>query len=136
MVVALSLYFHTEKDFLVHRASIPFASLCRGFAMKKWLVVVLVVLALLLLVAPGFVGRLAENNIEQNIEWAERDSPAVNIETERFERGWFTSEGRHRIVFDQGKFREIAVDYRVATGNAFAENGQIRLHVKVTLRPA
>ena len=118
MVVALSLYFHTETDFLVRRASIPFASLCRGFAMKKWLVVVLVVLALLLLVAPGIVGRLAENNIEQNIEWAERDSPAVNIETERFERGWFTSEGRHRIVLDQGQFREIAEDYREATGNA------------------
>ena len=60
--------------------------------MKRWLVVLLVLLALLVLVTPGIVGRLAEQNIEQNIEWAEAESPGVIIQTERFERGWFTSK--------------------------------------------
>ncbi|MDH4071823.1 MAG: YdgA family protein, partial [Gammaproteobacteria bacterium] len=85
--------------------------------MKRWLVVLLVLLALLVLLSPGIIGRLAEKNIEANIEWAEQDSPGVNIETESYERGWFTSAGRHRIVFDEGRFRAVAEDYRSATGN-------------------
>jgi uncharacterized protein YdgA (DUF945 family) len=86
--------------------------------MKRWLVVVLVLLALLVLLAPGIVGRMAEQNIAQNIEWAESDNPGITIETEQFDRGWFTSEGRHRIVVDAGQFREVADDYADATGNA------------------
>ena len=85
--------------------------------MKRWLVVLLVLLALLILVAPGIVGRMAENNIAQNIEWAEQDSPGVIIETESFERGWFTSEGRHRVVFDGERFTDVADEYQAATGN-------------------
>ena len=85
--------------------------------MKRWLVVLLVLLALLILLSPGIVGRLAEKNIEDNIEWAESDSPGVNIETESFQRGWFNSAGRHRVVLDGGRFREVAEEYRTATGN-------------------
>ena len=85
--------------------------------MKKWLVIVLVLLALLLLIAPGIVGRMAESNIADNIEWAEADTPGVTIETERFDRGWFTSEGRHRVVLDGGEFRDAANRYADATGN-------------------
>lgn len=85
--------------------------------MKRWLVVSLVLLALLVLLAPGIVGRLAETNIEENISWAESESPGVTIETESFERGWFTSEGRHRVVLDGGRFRDAANQYQEATGN-------------------
>ena len=87
-------------------------------AVKRWLVVLLILLALVVLITPGIVGRLAEQNIADNIEWAESDSPGVNIETERFERGWFTSEGTHRIELDSGQFREAAQEYQAATGNA------------------
>jgi uncharacterized protein YdgA (DUF945 family) len=86
--------------------------------MKRWLVAVLVVLALLVLLAPGIVGRLAERNIAENIEWAEADSPGVHIETEAFERGWFTSQGRYRVGFDALKFGAAAAEYQAATGNA------------------
>lgn len=86
--------------------------------MKRWLVILLIALALLILITPGIVGRMAEKNIESNIEWAESDSSGVSIETERFERGWFTSEGRHRIVLEGGRFREVSEQYRAATGNA------------------
>ena len=86
--------------------------------MKRWLVVLLVALALLILITPGIVGRMAEKNIESNIEWAESDSSGVSIETERFERGWFTSEGRHRVALEGGRFREVSEQYQAATGNA------------------
>jgi uncharacterized protein YdgA (DUF945 family) len=85
--------------------------------MKRWIVVLLVLLAVVILLSPAIVGRLAENNIEQNIEWAESDSPGVSIKTESFERGWLTSEGRHRVVLDGGQFREVAASYAEATGN-------------------
>ncbi|MGI9232428.1 MAG: YdgA family protein [Woeseiaceae bacterium] len=86
--------------------------------MKRWLVVLLVVLALIILVSPGIVGRLAEKNIEDGITWTEAESPGVTITTETFERGWFTSEGRHRVVLEGGQFREASEKYAAATGNA------------------
>jgi uncharacterized protein YdgA (DUF945 family) len=85
--------------------------------MKRWFVVLLVLLAVVILLSPAIVGRLAEQNIEQNIEWAESDSPGVSIRTERFDRGWLASEGRHRIVLEGGQFRGVAASYTEATGN-------------------
>jgi uncharacterized protein YdgA (DUF945 family) len=64
---------------------------------KRWIVALLVVAALVLLISPGIVGHLAERNLQQNIDWAEIDAPEVRVRTESFERGWFSSEGRHRI---------------------------------------
>ncbi len=85
--------------------------------MKRWLVVLLVVLALVILVSPGIIGRLAEQNMEDNIQWAESESSGVNITTENFERGWFTSEGQHRVVLEGGQFRDAGEKYAAATGN-------------------
>jgi uncharacterized protein YdgA (DUF945 family) len=85
--------------------------------MKRWLVVLLVVLALVILVSPGIVGRLAEQNMEDGIQWAESESPGMNIQTESYERGWFTSEGRHRVILKGGQFREASEKYAAATGN-------------------
>jgi len=131
MVVTVRPHFHTGIPVIAHTRSYPpmspsqfdvlasgAASLNKGIAMKKWLVAALVILALLVLIAPGIVGRLAERNIEENIDWAERDSPGVRIEIERFERGWFTSAGTYRVVLDGGRFAEVSEQYRDATGNA------------------
>jgi len=85
--------------------------------MKRWLVVLLVLLALIILISPGIVGRLAEQNMEENIRWAETESPGMNITTEDYHRGWFTSEGRHRVVLQGGQFREASKKYAAATGN-------------------
>lgn len=85
--------------------------------MKRWLVISLVVLALVILVSPGIIGRLAEQNMEENIEWAESESPGVSITTETFDRGWFTSEGQHRVVLQGGQFRDAAQKYAEVTGN-------------------
>lgn len=85
--------------------------------MKRWIVVVLILLALIVLISPGLIGRLAEKSIEENIDWAERENPAVSVETESFERGWFTSAGRHRVVFSGGAFRDASTLYAQETGN-------------------
>lgn len=76
---------------------------------KRWIVVVLIVLAVVLLLSPGIVGRLAERNIEKNIAWADAESSRVSVSTERFERGWFTSAGRHRVALESGTLR-TAID--------------------------
>ncbi len=69
--------------------------------MKRWLVIALVVTALVVLISPGIVGRLAERNLQQNIERIDAESPQVSVETESFERGWFSSEGRHRVTLSR-----------------------------------
>ena len=85
--------------------------------MKRWLVALLVLLALVILIAPGIVGRLAEDNMNREIDWVESENPGVDIRTETFERRWFTSEGRHRVVLTGGQFREIAEKYQASTGH-------------------
>ncbi len=85
--------------------------------MKRWLVALLVLLALVVLVSPGIIGKLAEQNMEESIQWAENESPGVNIKTESFDRGWFTSVGRHRVVLEGGQFEDAVRKYADATGN-------------------
>jgi len=85
--------------------------------MKRWLVALLVVLALVILVSPGIIGKLAEQNMQENIQWAEEESPGVQIETESFDRGWFSSVGRHRVSLDGSQFAEAVGKYTEATGN-------------------
>lgn len=85
--------------------------------MKRWLVILLVILALVILISPGIVGRLAEEKLADGIAWTELDSPGFKIATETFERGWFTSEGRHRVVFEDGQFQEATEMFSAATGS-------------------
>ncbi len=85
--------------------------------MKRWIVVLLIVLAVVVLVSPGIVGHLAEKNIEASIEWADAENPAVSVTTERFDRGWFISEGRHRVVLKGGLIRDVNDMYTEESGN-------------------
>jgi len=64
---------------------------------KKGVVVLLVVLALIVLITPGIVGRLAEESMDQNLEFAATETEDVVVTSQGFERGWFYSEGQHRI---------------------------------------
>lgn len=73
-----------------------------GVAMKRWIVFGLVSLAVIVLVSPGIVGRLAERNLRDSIRWAEQGNEAFVVTEERFERSWFTAEGRHRIQLRSG----------------------------------
>ena len=103
--------------------------------MKRWLVVLLVVLAVVVLVSPGIVGRMAEKNLEENLKWAESESGAIEFQTESFERGWFTSEGRHRVVLSGASFGAAMRTYRNKTGNVDLPSLIIDTHLDHGLVP-
>jgi uncharacterized protein YdgA (DUF945 family) len=73
--------------------------------MKRWVVVALVLLAALILVSPGIVGHLAERNLQDSIRWAENERGDLLVTEEAFERGWFTTDGRHRVELKHGTLR-------------------------------
>ena len=72
--------------------------------MKKSIVAALVLLAVIVIVSPGLVGRLAEQSMDDNLNWAASESGQVTVTAERFDRGWFSSEGQHRITLREGDF--------------------------------
>jgi uncharacterized protein YdgA (DUF945 family) len=78
--------------------------------LNRWFVAALVTLALIVLVSPGIVGRLAEKSVEDNLNFAGSESDEIVVTTESFERGWFTSEGRHRIELADGSVRALFAD--------------------------
>jgi hypothetical protein len=67
--------------------------------MRKSIVAGLIVLALIVLVSPGLVGYLAERSVTNQVEWAADENREIEIRSDGFERGWFSSEGSHRIEF-------------------------------------
>lgn len=71
--------------------------------MKKGVIVVLVLLAVAVLVAPALVGRLAEKTMDDNLNWAAEESGELKVTSERFDRGWFSSAGRHRVELRDGQ---------------------------------
>lgn len=78
--------------------------------MKRWVVVLLVVLAAVILVSPGIVGRLAERNLESNLEWAAEKTGDAALTGGSFDRGWFTSEGTRRIEIRNEQLRSFIAD--------------------------
>lgn len=86
--------------------------------MKKGIVALLVMLALVILISPGIVGRLAEKSVEQQLDWAAEENPEIVIKSERFDRGWFSSQGQHRIELGD---TEAAAQLREQLGIAAGE---------------
>jgi uncharacterized protein YdgA (DUF945 family) len=78
--------------------------------MKRWVVALLVLLAVIVLVSPGIVGQLAERNLKDSIRWAGSESDELVVTEESFERHWFTAEGRHRIELKDGELRSRIAD--------------------------
>jgi uncharacterized protein YdgA (DUF945 family) len=70
---------------------------------KKGIVVVLVLLAVVVLVSPALVGRLAERSMDENLNWAASEGGDLTVTSEHFARGWFSSEGQHRIELKEGE---------------------------------
>lgn len=71
--------------------------------MKKGIVAILVLLAVVVLVSPAIVGRMAEQSMYENLDWAAKESGEVRVTTESFARGWFSSEGQHRVELEDGE---------------------------------
>jgi hypothetical protein len=85
------------------------ASISRYFAwlegpdVKKGIVVALLALALVILVSPGIIGRLAERSVDDSFDWAAGDGDEIIVTSSGFDRGWFTSAGQHRIELREGE---------------------------------
>ena len=58
-----------------------------GHDVKRWVVILLVALAVLVLVSPGIIGRMTVQDLEDNSALARIDSPEITISTEHFDRG-------------------------------------------------
>lgn len=74
--------------------------------MKKSFVILLVALAVIVLISPGIVGRLAEKSMDENLEWAATESQGVTVTSQGFDRGWFSSAGQHRVELRDGDLRD------------------------------
>ena len=75
--------------------------------MKKGIVALLVVLALVVLVSPALIGRLAEKSVDENLNWAAAESGELTVTSTGFDRGWFSSEGQHRIEIREGQLHSL-----------------------------
>lgn len=67
----------------------------------------LVLLAVTVLISPGIIGRLADDNLDRALPvGATYGEDDYVVTRERFERGWFTAEGRHRIDIRRGEVHD------------------------------
>ena len=73
--------------------------------MKKGFVALLIGLAIIILLSPGIVGRLAEQSMDENLDWAATESQEVVVTSQGFDRGWFSSAGQHRVELREGELR-------------------------------
>lgn len=74
--------------------------------MKKSIVVLLVIAAIVVLISPGIIGRIAEESVDSNLQWAADENEGFVVTSERFDRGWFSSQGRHRIEIRDAGVRD------------------------------
>jgi uncharacterized protein YdgA (DUF945 family) len=77
---------------------------------KKTVVAVLIILALVVIVSPGILGRLAEKSVDENLNWAASEQGDVVVNSDKFDRGWFSSEGQHRVEVKGGQLRTMLAE--------------------------
>lgn len=75
--------------------------------MKKSIVALLVILALVIIVSPGILGRLAEKSVDDNLNWAAAESGDLVVSSDSFDRGWFSSDGQHRVEINEGNLKAM-----------------------------
>ena len=75
--------------------------------MKKSVIALILLAVLIIIVSPGIVGKLAEDSVGENLNWAAEESGELVITSEGFDRGWFSSEGQHRVTLGEGRIRSV-----------------------------
>lgn len=86
--------------------------------MKKSVVGILIVLAVVVLISPAIVGRMAKKSMDENLNWAAQEAGEVRVTSESFTRGWFSSEGQHRVEIQDG---ELLVAIQAMSGPVTAD---------------
>ncbi|NIA28175.1 MAG: DUF945 family protein [Desulfobulbaceae bacterium] len=84
--------------------------------MKKSFVALLIGMALVVMISPGIVGRFAEQSMDENLDWAANESQGVVITSQGFDRGWFSSEGQHRVELKGGQLYDLLQAYAGTNG--------------------
>lgn len=79
--------------------------------MKKSFVALLIVVALIVMISPAIVGRLAERSMEENLDWAAQESQELVVTSRSYDRGWFSSDGEHRVELKNGSLRDLLQAY-------------------------
>ncbi|NNE61516.1 MAG: DUF945 family protein, partial [Woeseia sp.] len=78
--------------------------------MNRWLLAGLLGLAILVFLTPGIIGMLAERSLDEQLNNDSQLGGNTAVRELDFRRGWFTSEGRHRVpVADPDIARIIAM---------------------------
>ena len=85
--------------------------------MKKGFVALLILLAIVVLISPGIVGRLAEQSMDENLDWAATESQELSVTSKGFDRGWFSSAGQHRVKVRDGEFRDVLMGLAAVQGD-------------------
>lgn len=75
--------------------------------MKKSIVALLVLLALVVIVSPAILGRFAEKSVDENLNWAAAETGDFVVTSEKFDRGWFSSHGQHRVRVGEGNLKAM-----------------------------
>ena len=120
MVVALTLLFQRPGRAIsaLHASIGSLLQTERGRIVKKGVIVLIVLLALVVIVSPGIIGKMAEQNINENLHRAAEQSGELVVTSTGFDRGWFSSEGEHRIELGQGGMRDAAMLARTTAGES------------------
>jgi len=77
---------------------------------KKGVIALLLALALIILVSPGIIGKLAEQSVDENLDWATSESGELVVTSSGFDRSWFSSEGQHRVTLGDGAIRAAMIN--------------------------
>jgi len=72
---------------------------------KKSVIALLLLAVLIIIVSPGIIGKFAEDSVGENLNWAASENGELVVTSEGFDRGWFSSEGQHRIELGEGQVR-------------------------------
>jgi len=98
---------------------------------KKSVIALILLAVLIIIVSPGIVGRLAEESVGDNLNRVARQDGELVVTSEGFDRGWFSSEGQHRVAIGDGQLRAVmsaagdAADYPVLVINTHLDHGLI-----------
>ena len=79
--------------------------------MKKSVVILILLAVLVIIVSPGIVGKLAEDSVGENLNWAAEQSGELVVTSTGFDRGWFSSEGQHRVELGEGGIRAVVGEF-------------------------
>lgn len=74
-------------------------------AVKKSVIALILIAVLVIIVSPGIIGKLAERSVDDNLNWAAAESGELVVTSSSFDRGWFSSEGQHRVELAEGQMR-------------------------------